>query len=297
MTVILPKSYHTLPTLKRRNVPWKTHEDALREDIRALRIGILNIMPEAETYEFNLLQPLGYSVIQIEPVWIRLKTHTYGSTSQAHLDDLYVLFQDSIDRARLDGLIITGAPVEEIPFEQITYWHEILRILRYARKNIASTLGLCWAGLAIAKFLGLESIHYNKKIFGVFQTHNLDSTHAVTGGMDDVFWCPQSRHSGLADDVMEKARDEGVVTLLAYAEKGGHTIFESTDRRFLVHLGHPEYQCRRLIAEYERDRKKGREDVAAPENFDMNDPHNRWRSHRSEFYSQWIKYIHESTTY
>ncbi|MFP4418015.1 MAG: homoserine O-succinyltransferase [Chitinivibrionales bacterium] len=297
MTVVLPQDYHAKAALEKRKILCKTQQQALREDIRALRIGILNIMPKAETYEFNLLHPLGRSILQIEPVWIRLKTHIYKSTSHEHLDSLYIPFQEAIDRQSLDGLIITGAPVEERPFEQITYWQEILRILRYARKNIASTLGICWGGLALAKFLGIEKTDYSGKLFGIFETRNLDPNHRITGGMDDIFWCPQSRHSGISDEDLEKARDEGTINLLAHSKHAGYTIFESTDQRFLMHLGHPEYNSRRLVEEYQRDIKRGRTDVPPPANFDVENPVNRWRGHRTEFFSQWIKYLHETTTY
>ncbi len=297
MTVVLPKNYHAQEALVRRKIPWKSREEALREDIRALRIGILNIMPQADTYEFNLLQPLGRSILQIEPVWIRLKTHEYRSTRQEHLDSQYLPFGDSIEHARLDGLIITGAPVEEIPFEEITYWHEIQRIMKYARNNIASTLGLCWAGLALAKHLGIPSELFDKKLFGVFATTNLDTNHPIMSGMDDVFWCPQSRHSGVSDRVLEEAQAAGTVNLLAHSTEAGYTIFESADHRFLMHLGHPEYDSRRLVEEYERDMRVGRTDVDVPVNVEVNDPVNRWRGHRTEFFAQWIRYVHETTTY
>jgi homoserine O-succinyltransferase/O-acetyltransferase len=297
MTVVLPKNYHAASVFAQTGVPWKTLEEAGREDIRALRIGILNIMPQAETYEFNLLQPLGRSVLQIEPVWIRLRTHEYKSTSREHLDQNYVPFQESIENARLDGLIITGAPVEEIPFEEISYWHEIQRIMKYARNNISSTLGLCWGALALAKFLGIEKEQYPKKLFGVFPTRNLDPGHRITGGMDDVFWCPQSRHSGISDTVLERERDNGTVNLLAHCDEAGYTIFESADHRFLMHLGHFEYHASRIVEEYLRDKKAGRDDVGPPANFDLEHPVNRWRGHRTEFFSQWLKYIHEMTSY
>jgi homoserine O-succinyltransferase len=261
-----------------------------------LRIGILNIMPKAETYEFSLLHPLGRSVLQIEPVWIRLKTHEYTSSDQAHLEKLYVPFEEAAEK-HLDGLIVTGAPVEEIPFEQVSYWDEIKRILKYARNNVTSTLGICWGGLAIAKYLGIEKVMYPKKIFGVFQMTNLDREHPITGEMDDMFWCAQSRHSGVPDDVVELQRDKGNINPLAYSKEAGYTIFESTDQRFLVHLGHPEYEPRRLVEEYLRDQRQGRKDVMEPKNLDLNNPVNTWRGHRSEFFSQWIKYIHETTTY
>jgi homoserine O-succinyltransferase/O-acetyltransferase len=297
MTIVLQKDYHAKKALEQRRVLCVDHEQALKEDIRALRIGVLNIMPQAETYEFSLLYPLGRSVLQIEPIWIRLETHKYASTDQSHLDKLYVTFEQAVERERLDGLIVTGAPVEEIPFEQVTYWEEILRILKYAQRNISSTLGLCWGALALAKFLGIEKTVLPKKVFGVFETKNLNRDHRITGDMDDVFCCPQSRHSGIPDDVLELERDKGRITLLAHAKDTGYIIFESSDQRFLMHLGHLEYEPGRLIEEYNRDMKLGRGDVDKPVNFDLDNPINTWRAHRNEFFAQWIKFVHESTQY
>lgn len=297
MTVVLPKDYHAKDALEERKILCITHEEALREDIRALRVGILNIMPQADTYEFNLLHPLGISVLQIEPVFIRLRSHRYTSTDQTHLDNLYVPFKKAVEKFSLDGLIITGAPVEEIPFERISYWDEIQRILRYAQNNIASTLGICWGALAMAKFMGMDTVVYEKKLFGVFELGNLAKNHRIVGALDDRFWCPQSRHSGLADAVLEAERDRGAVNLLAYCEAGGYTIFESADHRFIMHLGHPEYNSRRILDEYDRDMKLGRTDVERPVNVDIHKPSNLWRGQRNLFFAQWIKYIHETTTY
>lgn len=298
MTIVLPKDYHATSALEKSHVLCVSTEDALREDIRALRIGILNVMPKADTYEFSLLHPLGRSIMQIEPVWIRLKTHTYTSTDPLHLEKIYVPFEDAVSgKQHLDGLIVTGAPVEEIPFEEVSYWKEVMRILKYARNNISSTLGICWGGLALAKFLGIEKAITPKKIFGVYESENLDRNHPITGEMDDLFWCAQSRHAGIPDEVLELERDKGNIHLLAYAKEAGYSIFESTDQRFLIHLGHPEYEPRRLIEEYVRDQKRGRVDVEPPKNLDLKKTVNTWRSHRTEFFSQWIKYIHETTTY
>lgn len=297
MTIVLPEDYHATSALEKSHILCISTNEALKEDIRALRIGILNIMPEADTYEYSLLYPLGRSIMQIEPVWIKLKTHVYSSTDPHHLEKLYIPFEDAVEKQHLDGLIVTGAPVEELPFEQVSYWNEILRILKYAQKNITSTLGICWGGLALAKFLGIEKTLYNQKIFGVYETCNLDRNHPVTGEMDDVFSCAQSRHAGISNDVLKAAEAEGIVHLLAHSLDAGYTIFESTNQRFLIHLGHPEYEPSRLISEYRRDLKHGRQDVRPPANLDIDNPVNTWRSHRTEFFSQWIKFIHESTTY
>jgi homoserine O-succinyltransferase len=179
----------------------------------------------------------------------------------------------------------------------VNYFDEIRRILRYARKNIPSTLGLCWGGLALAKFLGIDKTVSPTKIFGVFQTRNLNRNHRITGEMDDLFWCPLSSHSRIPDHVLEQAQAGGTVSLLAHSPEGGYVIFESADQRFLMHLGHPEYEPQRLIEEYRRDTKAGRDDVSAPANIDPNSPVNIWRGHRTEFFSQWIKYIHETVSF
>jgi homoserine O-succinyltransferase len=258
MTIVLPKNYHIKDALEQSRVLCITQDQALKQDIRALRIGILNIMPTAENYEFSLLHPLGRSVLQIEPVWLRLNTHEYSSTNQTHLEHFYIPFEEAIDRRKLDGLIVTGAPVEDIEFENVKYWEELTRILKYAKTNIACTLGICWGGLALAKFMGIGKVMHKNKIFGVYETANLDRDHRITGDMDDKFWCAQSRHAGIDDQVLEKERDAGNVHLLAYASGAGYTIFESADQRLIVHLGHPEYEPHRLIEEYNRDLKIGR---------------------------------------
>lgn len=297
MSVILPDNYHAQKALEERRVYCITRDDALKQDIRPLRIGILNIMPQAETYEYNILYPLGRAIIQVEPVWLRLENHSYKSSDKHHLDMLYITFKQAVAKRGLDGLILTGAPVEAISFDEVTYWDELLHIFTYAREKIASTLGICWGGLALAKFIGIDKVNYKKKIFGVFKTRNLDRTNEVTGEMDDIFWCPQSRYSGIPDKVMESEEQKGNVNLLAYSEEAGYTIFESADRRFLMHLGHPEYQTERLCEEYYRDKEKGRDDVDKPANIDLKEPVNMWRAHCLEFFLQWVKSVYIRTPY
>jgi len=298
MTVILPKDYHARQALIDRRIDCITQERAVHQDIRPLRIGILNIMPQAKTYEYSLLFPLGRSVMQIDPIWIKLKTHGYRSTPEEHLASLYVYFEDAVQEKHLDGLIVTGAPVEAIPFEKVTYWKEIREILTYARKNIVSTMGICWGGLALAKMMGIDKEPFSRKLFGVFEARNLDKCHRITGEFDDVFYLPQSRHSGIPDHVLEAKRDTGDVNLLAHSREAGYFIFESCDQRLIVHLGHPEYDAYRLIEEYERD--KERDDmtgVLEPENVDIENPVNVWRCNGLEFFSQWIKDVYERTPY
>jgi homoserine O-succinyltransferase len=295
MTIVVPKDYHATKALRGSRILCIDQEQAVRENIRALRIGILNIMPQAERYEFSLLHPLGRSVLQIEPIWIKLEKHRYSSTDHKHLDGLYYYFDEVIRDFPLDGLILTGAPVEDKPYEEVMYWQEVQDILLYARKNVHSVLGICWGGLALAKILGIEKTLLPQKLFGVFETMNLDRQHPIMGDHEDIFWCPQSRHAGIPDGVMEREEKNGSIHLLAHSGIAGYSIFESTDRKFLMHLGHPEYEAGRLVEEYNRDRNNGRPDIAAPANVDIQNPLNRWRGHRNEFFGQWIKYVHEKT--
>jgi homoserine O-succinyltransferase len=143
--------------------------------------------------------------------------------------------------------------------------------------------------------LEIEKEMYQHKLFGVFETRNLERSHPITGDLDDVFWCVQSRHSGISDTDLEAAQASRLVNLLAHSKNGGYTIFESTDHRFLMHLGHPEYEAQRLVEEYKRDAALGRTDVLPPANLDINNPMNRWRSHGLEFFAQWVRFMYEPT--
>jgi homoserine O-succinyltransferase len=198
MALILPGSYHKIAEVERNRISWIQPEQAERQDIRPLRIGILNIMPLGKQYEFNLLHPLGLSVLQIEPIWIRLNSHAYKSWDQNHLDQLYVSWDEALSQGPLDGLIITGAPVEHLPFEKVSYWNELVQLIEEARSTCASTLGLCWAGFALAYLAGVDKVAFQQKLFGIYPMRSLVPGHPLMGTQDDHFVCPQSRHAGLA---------------------------------------------------------------------------------------------------
>jgi len=290
MTLIVRPDYHAVPILERNGIRWIPPSQAKRQDIRPLRIGILNIMPLGEKYEFNILHPLGLSVLQLEPIWIRLESHNYKSWEPKHVDDIYVTYEEAMRDQPLDGLILTGAPVETVDFEDVYYWEEIKTILSDARKNIPSTLGLCWAGFVMAYLEGVKKLNYDHKLFGVFELKNLAPDHPIIGELDDVFFCPQSRHAGMPDEAMEEASESGRLKLLAYGPEAGYSIFSTTDDRFIAHTGHPEYNANRLAEEAKRD--LGNPEVPAPVNFDFNNPLNRWRSHRNIFFAQWVSYCY-----
>ncbi len=257
-----------------------------------IKIGIINLMPKAEEYEHNLLVPLNKSSLKVTLVFIRLKNHCYSSSNKEHLKKCYKYFEDVKDK--LQGLILSPAPVEEIPFEKITYWEELKKILGYARKNYASTLGLCWGGLALAKLLDIKKTMFKKKLFGIYKTTKLDSKHIIMRDLDDEFYCPHSRHAGINDNLLEQTSNKGIINLLAYSQDAGYYIFESCDKKFLINLGHPEYHTTRLVEEYIRDKNKGRTDVRPPENLHIDSPVNNWKLNGQEFFGGWTKSIFEA---
>ncbi len=291
MALILPRSYHKISSVEKNHISWIEPDLAERQDIRPLKIGILNIMPLGKQYEFNLLHPLGLSPLQIEPIWIRLKSHSYKTWDLSHLDNLYVEWEEAMYPNPLDGLIITGAPVEHLLFEDVTYWSELVHIINEARDRCASTLGLCWAGFALAYLAGVKKTVFTKKLFGVYPLKSLVPAHSIMGTQDDTFTCPQSRHAGLPDDEMEEAQRKGKLRLLAYGNKVGYSIFETMDQKQLMHLGHPEYNVARLISEMERDKERG--DVPPPENFNSFAPKTSWRSHRNLLFQQWLWFCYQ----
>ena len=294
MALIIPSNYHKIRDVEKNHISWIQPELAERQDIRPLRIGILNIMPLGKQYEFNLLHPLGLSPLQIEPIWIRLQTHTYKTWDINHLNNHYMNWEEANIEKPLDGLIITGAPVEHLDFEEVNYWNELKSIIKEARNLCANTLGLCWAGFALAYLEGVNKQVFQKKLFGVYPLRSLVPGHPLMGTQDDEFICPQSRFAGLPDDEMEEAQKEGKLNLLAYGEKVGYTIFETSDQKQLIHLGHPEYTVHRIVSEISRDKEKG--NVPLPENFDVSISRTSWRSHRNLLFQQWLWFCYQKVS-
>jgi len=257
-----------------------------------LRIGCINIMPEAHTYEPFIVSSLEQRGYRTELTWIRLKTHAYRSTPSAHLASRYASFEGALATGSLDGLILTGAPVETFPFPTITYWPELADILNYAGKNIPGTLGLCWGAIALGKAMGMEEEVYEKKLFGVFP--GACPVPGITlGDETGRFHCPHSRFAGISTPSLEQAVARGEARILGTDPEIGPFIFESSDRRFLGHMGHPEYPVSRLVHEWERDREKGRADVMPPAHFDPDKPENTWKIHTAAFFSYWLAGLYE----
>ncbi|MBD3203836.1 homoserine O-succinyltransferase [Candidatus Woesearchaeota archaeon] len=288
MGLFIKKDYQWRGELKNQGIICKKQAE------HTLRIGIINLMPKAEEYEFNLLRPLGLSDTIVEPVFIKLKNHIYSSSDKNHLNENYITFSEAA-RKNLHGLILSPAPVEGLDFTEVTYWEELLKILAFARKNYASVLGLCWGGLVLARLLGIKKIMYENKLFGVYESKNLNINHPITGSISKRFFCPQSRHAGVSQKHLMYFNDMGIINLLAYCKDAGYFIFETPDHKFVMNLAHPEYHTTRLIEEYQRDMKKGRDDVLKPVNIDISNPVNTWEDDAISFFTQWVEYIKNIT--
>lgn len=247
-----------------------------------LSIGIINIMPKAEEYEANILNSIRLNGFGIKPTWIRLKKHAYNSSDKANLGENYTIFDKAVDS--LDGLIVTGAPVEHLPYQQIHYWEELKEIMLHAYRQKIPTVGICWAGLAVAELFKIKNTVFKKKLFGVFKSRYLGNNIQEK----NPFYCPHSRFAGINNDVMLQAEKDKIFNLLAYSEDAGYFIFETQDKLITAHAGHPEYHKQRIADEYYRDVKKGRDDVLILANFDPKKPVNTWKTHRHDFFYYWL---------
>ena len=250
-----------------------------------LRIGIVNLMPRAETYEVTLTRALATSGRAFEPVWLRLVTPAYTSSDRSRIEQVYVPLSAALDSGRLDALIVSGAPVEDLAYESVTYWPELSEQLVRARTSVRSTLGLCWGGMALAKLLDVEKISFPRKLFGVYPLQTR-STHRVLNGAPLL--CPQSRHSGLDPVSLSAAVATGAVRLIAGSDDAGEVILESADGRYLMHTGHPEYETERLGFEYRRDAAAGRCDVELPVGYDLERPAATWADASAAFFRGWL---------
>lgn len=278
-----------MPVLLPHDHPARSNVPLAEPTSVALKIGIINIMPRLEAYEPLLLRRLASSGSAVEPVFIRLESHAYTSSDRAHLERFYRTF---VQAGHLDGLVLTGAPVEEVDFVDVRYWRELTTILDRARHEVRSTLGICWGGLALGAMLDIPKRPFRQKLFGVFEERVLlDDDPLVPRSAGPTVRCAQSRHSGNDDALLEQAAERGRVRLLTHSPKVGYSVFASPDHRFVAHLGHPEYEADRLVFEWERDRKAGRDDVPSPHGLDLEHPTTTWRRDSEAFFARWLTLV------
>lgn len=299
MPLRLPDKLPAIELLKRENIFVMDNTRATTQDIRPLKIVVLNLMPLKITTETDLIRLLSNTPLQMEVSFMKLKSHTPKNTPIEHMMMFYRDFESMKDE-KFDGMIITGAPVEQLEFEDVNYWDEITTIFDWARNHVTSTLYICWAAQA-----GLY-YHYNipkyslpKKMFGVFRQHTLCPQLPIFRGFDDVFYMPHSRHTEVhKEDVL--AHPE--LTLIADSPENGVSIVMARGGREFFITGHMEYAANTLDKEYKRD-KDIRDDVDIPVNYYRdNNPDNEplvtWRAHANLLYQNWINYyIYQETPY
>lgn len=299
MPVKIPDNLPAIELLKKENIFVMSDLRADVQDIRPLRVLILNLMPLKISTETDFIRLLSNNPLQVEIELVRLDTHTSKNTSQEHLELFYKGF-GKVKPHYYDGLIITGAPVEQLEFNEVTYWEELTGILDWARTHVTSTLYLCWAAqAALYHFYGIEKRPIGKKLFGVFKHTVSDKKHPLFRGFDDEFFIPHSRHTTiLKEDVVEKPE----VSILSESSEAGLAILSSRGGREFYLTGHSEYSPLTLHGEYIRDVKKGLP-IDIPANYYAgNDPDNspvvRWAGHANLLFNNWLNYfVYQETPY
>ena len=299
MPLRLPDKLPAIDILKNENIFVMDNSRAHAQDIRPLRIVILNLMPLKITTETDLVRLLSNTPLQLDINFMKLKSHTPKNTPIEHMMMFYRDFE-SMRNEKFDGMIITGAPVETMDYEEVTYWDEIVEIFNWARTHVTSTLYICWAAQAgLYHFYGVPKYPVPKKMFGIFEQHTLVPKMPIFRGFDDRFMMPHSRHTEIRkEDVL--ARPE--LSLIAESEDSGVSIVMARNGREFFITGHLEYAPNTLDNEYRRD-VGVRDDVELPRNYYRNDdpsqsPVVTWRAHANLFYSNWINYyVYQETPY
>ena len=274
-------------------------ERALSQEIRPLKIAILNLMPIKITTETDLIRLLSNSPLQIEIDFIKLKSHTSKNTPIEHLQMFYKDF-DSIKDTNYDGMIITGAPVEKFEYEEVTYWNEITTIFDWARHHVTSTLYICWAAQAgLYHYYGIPKYQLNDKMFGVFKHTVSDKQNPIFRGFDDEFYVPHSRHTEVRAGDIEKVKELQIIS--QSDDAGVYMVMARGGREFFI-TGHSEYAPYTLDEEYKRDLAKGL-DILPPKGYYRNDnpeegPMVRWKSHANLLFTNWLNYfVYQETPY
>jgi len=272
---------------------------AVHQDIRPLRIAILNIMPTKEVTETQLIRVLSNTALQVEVVLLQTSTYRSTTTSPEHLSAFYKSFAD-VKNEKFDGLIITGAPVETMPFEKVNYWEELCEIMEWSKTNVYSTLHICWGAQAGLYFhYGINKYPLEKKLFGVFAHEVNRPDHELVRGFDEIFYAPHSRHTEIRKKDIDLMPDLEI--LASSREAGVHIVASKKMRQFYI-TGHSEYDYDTLSNEYFRDKAKGHE-IDVPVNYFPNDnpslaPKNIWRGHAHLLFSNWLNYfVYQDTPY
>jgi homoserine O-succinyltransferase/O-acetyltransferase len=298
MPITLPETLPAYDVLRSEGVMVMSPDRAAHQDIRPLRIGLLNLMPKKIQTENQFARLIGATPLQIDLQLIRMSSHETKNTAAEHMATFYRPFQE-VKGEKFDGLIITGAPIEHLPFEGVTYWDELCEVMDWTQTNVQSTFGVCWGGMAmINHFHGVKKHLLDHKAFGCFRHQNLAPTSPFLRGFSDDFVIPVSRWTEMKQAEIDAA--SGLRTLLG-SDEVGPCLVEDTGRRALYIFNHFEYDSDTLKQEYDRDVANGTS-INVPLNYYPDDnpakpPLNRWRSHAHLLYGNWINEIYQTTPY
>jgi homoserine O-succinyltransferase len=299
MPIKLPSNLPAFDVLTREGVMVMSETRAARQDIRPIRIGLLNLMPKKIQTETQFARLVGATPLQVELSLIRMTEHQTKNTAAEHMEQFYRPFAEVADSGeKLDGLIVTGAPVEHLPFEEVTYWGELQEVFDWTQSHVHSTFGVCWGGMAMAyHFHGIAKHMLSGKAFGLFRHHPVAPTSPYLRGFSDDLLVPVSRWTEVKREETEAA---GLRTLLA-SDEVGPCLVEDEGRRALYIFNHLEYDSDTLKQEYDRDVATGAPIELPREYFPDNDPGraptNRWRSHAHLLYGNWINEVYQTTPY
>ncbi|TYQ16004.1 UNVERIFIED_CONTAM: homoserine O-succinyltransferase [Acetivibrio alkalicellulosi] len=299
MPIKIPDNLPAFDVLNNENIFVMSEDRAFHQDIRPLKIVILNLMPTKIVTETQLLRQLGNSPLQVDIVLLQPKTHTSKNTPEEHLTTFYQTFDDIKDK-KFDGMVITGAPVEHLEFEDVTYWEELKTIMEWKKHSVTSTFHICWgAQAALYYHYGIKKCTLEEKMFGIYKHTVTKKNIKLTRGFDDVFYAPHSRHTGIRREDIEKVRE---LEILSESEEAGVYVVATKDGRKVFVTGHSEYDPLTLKLEYERDIKKGL-NIKVPKNYfpddnPDNDPIVRWRGHSNLLFTNWLNYyVYQETPY
>ena len=285
--------------LERENICVMDENRAMHQDIRPISIAIVNLMPLKEETELQILRSLSHTPLQIDAVFVALESHESTHTSLSHLNKFYMSFAD-IKEQNFDGLIITGAPVEQMEYEEVDYWPEISRIMEWSKTHVTSTLHLCWGAQAgLYHHYGIPKRALDTKMFGVYRHKVMNRKIPLVRGFDDYFYAPHSRHTEVRREDIEKHPG---LTILAESQEAGVFLVINEDGSQIFVMGHPEYDRVTLHKEYMRDKEKGLP-IEKPVNYYPDDDENQkpllqWRSHGNILYANWLNYyVYQQTPY
>jgi homoserine O-succinyltransferase/O-acetyltransferase len=299
MPIKVPANLPAVRVLESENVFVMTNERAMTQDIRPLNIVILNLMPTKAETETQLMRVLSNTPLQVDVTLLQMATHKSKNTSESYLQTFYKTF-DKICEEKFDGMIITGAPVEKLPFEQVDYWPELCKIMTWSRSNVYSTMHICWGAQAgLYYHYGIPKYLLSQKISGIFRHRVLDPLHPLVRGFDDDFWAPHSRYTEIRREDIEKHPELEILTESNAA--GVHIVATKNGRQIFV-TGHEEYDRDTLKKEYLRDVKKGLHPFVPQNYFPNDDPTQEppfvWRSHAFLMFSNWLNYfVYQNTPY